>query len=127
MPAESEDGLLTGSVSPTRGDTSITYTFTAVVHANLTATIEDINLTLVGYTGNIFTSYDLQLDNYTMTLLSRNDTQAVYTAQTTVSHAINYYYFSTNLTTDSGTDVHRRLARPDRFRTAQARWSGPWP
>lgn len=104
VPAESEDGLLTGSVSPTRGDTSVNYTFTAVVHANLTATIEDVNLTLVGYTGNIFTSYALRLDNYTMTLLSRNDTQAVFTAQTTVGHAINYYYFSTNLTIDSSTD-----------------------
>jgi len=105
VPAESEDGRLTGSVSPATGDTSITYTFTAVVHANLTATtIEPVNLTLVGYTGNIFTSYDLQLDNYTMTLLFSNDTHAVYTAQTTVSRAINYYYFSTNLTTDSGTD-----------------------
>ena len=104
LPAESDNGLLTGSVSPSRGDTGVTYTFTAIMHVNQTVVFEDINLTVVGFTGNIFTSYDFQLDNVTMTQVSRDDTQAVYTTQATVSYEVNYFYYSTNVTTATGVE-----------------------
>jgi len=98
MEAESEDLVMTdGYVTPMHGDADLVYNYTVPIHADNLSVIQDVNLTVIGYKGNMF---DAAIEtNLTMGLVSWDNTSrvAVYGRDVITSEAINFYIFWANV------------------------------
>lgn len=98
MEAESEDLVMTdGYVTPMHGDVDLVYNYTVSIHAANLSLIQDVNLSVVGYKGNMFDAANEM--NLTMGLVSWDNTSqiAVYGRDVVISEAVNFFIFWANV------------------------------